>query len=580
MFPKSLRWRLSLTYAGIALLTALVLGGVLLSTLYDHYRQLEREYLAAQVIDLQLMATAILNTDQPNPIIQDALKKNAFYAQTQIQVIDADAVVRFDSGMPNELKIIDFVTLPEAAAGSSGWHAITGGDAALVVNGQNLFVGSLSGVTIVDASFDHDPFIRIAEYPVTSTIVELVPPATNDDLYADAEVITVESSPGPVPPGNFAATTTVQGDYYVDLGQPVVYTSALPVGGYLPNTNLAEIDTLSHRSSVHYRAPITDLNGVTLGYLELSNGPSFGDGITRRVGQGWGLSSVVAVILAAGGGLGISRRMSTPLVQLTDVTESMAAGNLTVRANPGASGEIGQLAASFNHMAEQVEKTIHALRRFVADAAHELHTPLTALRADLELVFTGETLTARQHDLIQRAQQHADRLETLTDGLLELSHLEAQSQAPTPKRVDLAALIRHCSEIYASWAEQADLTLTLDLPSEPVQLAVDAQRIERVLQNLVENAIKFTPSGGAVSIALRHADNGVELAVSDTGIGIHPTDLPLVFERFHRGQNAATHPGNGLGLAIVRQIVRSYGGSISAHNTPTGTCFLARLPRK
>jgi two-component system sensor histidine kinase MprB len=228
-------------------------------------------------------------------------------------------------------------------------------------------------------------------------------------------------------------------------------------------------------------------------------------------------------------------------------------------------------------MADRVEATVATLRRFVGDAAHELHTPLTALRTDLELVADTDDPAARL-DLLDRAQAQVTRLATLTSGLLDLSRIEAEAARPKRQPIDLAGLVQELSEVYASRAEQAGIAFSLDAPDGPVTVQGNEEQLRRALGNLLDNAIKFTPAGGQVGVALRRADTAIELQVEDSGIGVPEDDLPQLFGRFHRGRNASTYPGNGVGLAIVRAIVETHGGSVTAENLAQGARFSLRLP--
>jgi signal transduction histidine kinase len=217
------------------------------------------------------------------------------------------------------------------------------------------------------------------------------------------------------------------------------------------------------------------------------------------------------------------------------------------------------------------------LRRFVADAAHELQTPLTALNTDLELIAGGSSDKER-HSFVERAQTQVRRLETLTTSLLELSRLEAGG-VPTPFRpVDLTALIRDMSEHYASRAEQAGLSFELDLSPEAAMVRGNQGQLYLAVSNLLDNALKFTPARGAVKVKLQTKPDYIKLSVEDTGIGLLPEDLPQLFSRFHRGRNAAAYPGSGLGLAIVKTIVEGHGGQVSAENTGQGARFVVRVP--
>jgi signal transduction histidine kinase len=243
----------------------------------------------------------------------------------------------------------------------------------------------------------------------------------------------------------------------------------------------------------------------------------------------------------------------------------MAAGNLSARSGIERQDEFGLLANSFNQMAESIEAKVAALRRFVADAAHELHTPLTALRTNLELV-DGENIPS--------AMEQVTRMDALTRSLLDLSQLEAIDSEIQFADVDLAALLWDLSEPYASRAEQAELSFNLDIEPDPIIIKGDGNQLGTLIQNLLDNAIKFTPAGGQVNVNLNILDEAAQLRIADTGIGIPEEAMPHLFSRFHRGRNAAAYPGSGLGLAIVKTIADQHGASIRVESDSTSTVFV------
>jgi signal transduction histidine kinase len=176
------------------------------------------------------------------------------------------------------------------------------------------------------------------------------------------------------------------------------------------------------------------------------------------------------------------------------------------------------------------------------------------------------------------AQEQVARLEALTEGLLSLSSLEAEKQVATPVPIALDALVQEIAELYASQAEQAGLALDLHVAERPLLVVADAAQVRDALSNLLDNACKFTPQGGAVSVSLEREQGWAVLRVQDTGIGIPPEDLPQLFERFHRGRNATAYPGSGLGLAIVRAIAERSGGAVEVETVEEGARFVLRLP--
>ena len=290
----------------------------------------------------------------------------------------------------------------------------------------------------------------------------------------------------------------------------------------------------------------------------------------RGVVLAWIAAAAVAVLAAAVAGYGISSRIARPIVALEQATERMAEGDLTSRADASGDGEIGRLAGSYNRMADQVEQTVSALRRFVSDAAHQIGTPLTALRADLELARDAGVTDDERGRLVARALGHERRLEDLGAKLLQLSRLESGERESHPEVLDLTELAREAADTYASRAEQAGVLLELD-GNAPVRAIADPARLRTAVENLLDNAVKFTPDGGTVVVRSR-VDGGLAcLEVIDTGRGIPTEDRTRVFERFHRARNAADTPGSGLGLAIAQAAVEGSDGKVALESGPEGT---------
>ncbi|MCA9926067.1 MAG: HAMP domain-containing histidine kinase, partial [Anaerolineales bacterium] len=318
-----------------------------------------------------------------------------------------------------------------------------------------------------------------------------------------------------------------------------------------------------------------------------SQGPAYGRSILRSVAVGWVVAGIVAVLIAALVGWFAARRLIQPLLALTGTTTRMAEGDLTVRTDMQRTDELGQLGRAFNQMAERVETTVTTLRHFVADAAHELNTPLTALHTNLELA-QQHTTDPQQTTRLARAQTQTTRLQALTDSLLSLSKIEAAENGMAHTPVNLTQLVRQIGEIYASRAEQHNIRFDIVVGETAVHVNGSAPQLRQAVRNLLDNALKFTPPDGKVTLSLTADGQQATVQVTDTGIGIPEADMAGLFGRFHRGRNVGDIPGNGLGLAIVKAIVERHGGEIMATSTslstdvstPNNTRFTLTLPQK
>jgi signal transduction histidine kinase len=537
VFPKSLRWRLPISYAAIALLATLVLGLVLLTILRSYYQQRELDYLYGNARAIGLELGSLLNQDsQALEVLEGRLTSLSFLSQAQVRLLDLEGNILADSGSPENRQ--DMIDLSLGVSFETEINAQESGDG-------------------VEKRITKSAIILRRE-------AEEGTPAGDGYLTRKIVISTTERSNAGLPDLPFESMIAEDEDVllFSAIGTPYGFgLSTEPVSA-------------GRRSDQVVRYQITDLMGRPSGYLELSNGPAYGQDILASVAWGWAIASAIAVLLAAAAGWLISRRLSSPLLKLTEATIHMAEGDLSVRAAVNRQDEVGQLAYAFNRMARQVEETVAALRRFVADAAHELHTPLTALTTNLELA-AGEADPALY---IERAWQQAARLEALTTDLLALSRLESGVEEHDLTTVNLTGLVQEAGERYASQAEQAGLSFRLALPDSALSILGQQTQLQRALGNLLDNALKFTPSGGEVALSLYQEERMAVVSVQDTGIGI-PTDaLPQLFNRFHRGRNTAGYPGSGLGLAIVQAIVDRHAGRVTVESGEAGTQFLIELP--
>ena len=512
---KSIRSRLSLSFAGIALTVALALGLILLVALQKYYSNQELAYLQQNAKVVSGFMAEMFSSNASHDEVLSQVDTLAFLSQTRIRVYDQAAKLLYDSGEPQNVNVNLGVTRQ------------------LVISGNSATPGGLSGVISV-APNGNLPF----------------PPPNSQ-------------SPITAMPNGVIIYRSVQA-----TGSPFgFYLSGGPGGG-------------DGRSSLVETLPITNpQNASVLGNVELSEGPAYGRAVLNSVAAGWAIASAIAILLAAGLGWFISRRFSAPVLALTEATARMAAGDLSSRAQIKSRDEFGQLARSFNEMAGQIETTVTTLRTFVSDAAHEINTPLTALKTNLELAANEDNLSQKE-DFIQHAIEQNERLEHLANELLDLSRLEASQPVRNFESFDLHDLIMQVAEYFASRAEQAGRKFNLVLPDREIPMLGSRQQIQRALEDLLENALKFTQPDGSISLQVQTNETELVLTIADTGIGILPEDLPHLFRRFHRGHNSIEYPGNGLGLAIVKAIVSLHNGSVDVESAGEGkgSQFSIRLP--
>jgi signal transduction histidine kinase len=292
---------------------------------------------------------------------------------------------------------------------------------------------------------------------------------------------------------------------------------------------------------------------------------------------------VVPAILVGGW---IAGRALDPVDRMiTEVREITDGRSLHRRlAVPMERDEVGRLAETLNQMMTRLERSFAALRRFTADASHELKTPLTVVRAGVERAITRPGMAPEVLAPLEETLQEVNRMTELLDALLTLARADEGRADLHREPVDLREIIEEAGETGELLAEHAGVAIDIRLPSEPLVVPVDRSRMRQLALNLIENAVKYTPRGGQVSVELAGDNGRAVFTVADTGIGIAPGDLLHVFDRFWRADSARTRTseraGTGLGLAICKWIAEAHGGTIEVQSRPgRGTIFTVGFPR-
>lgn len=296
-----------------------------------------------------------------------------------------------------------------------------------------------------------------------------------------------------------------------------------------------------------------------------------------------GLSALAAAALALGLSLWLSRRLARPLHEMSEVAQELARGRFDRRVQvPPSDDEISRLAVSFNHMAAQLGNLERLRREFIANVSHELRSPLTSMRGFIQGILDGTVPAAEQEKYLRLAFDETRRLSRLVNDLLDLAALEAGDVRFSLDDVDPVELLRRAAAKMEPQAVEKKLGLTVDVPTpHPGPVRADPDRLEQVIINLLDNAIRFTPKGGSIILSVRQQERTMELAVRDNGPGIPPDDLDRIWERFYKVDRARTRSrgGTGLGLAIARELVERQGGSIRVESlVGEGTTFIVTLP--
>ncbi|MGO0122104.1 sensor histidine kinase [Desulfothermobacter acidiphilus] len=283
------------------------------------------------------------------------------------------------------------------------------------------------------------------------------------------------------------------------------------------------------------------------------------------------LALLSGAMLAGMLSLFVARHFSRRLVIIEKVAKAMAAGNYAARAMVTGEDEVARLATSLNQLAAELEKHLKKLQRmdtarrdFVAAVSHELRTPLSIIQGYTEAILDGMTNPEETKQYLQAVHEEAERLKRLTDELLDLRRLETGVMELQRELVDLAEI---AEQVASRFRRNQNHSFKVDIHPVP-PIWGDADRLRQVVINLLDNAFRFTPPGGEVSLSLQPVDKGALLMVKDNGPGIPPEELPFIWEKFYRGDKSRTRStgGSGLGLALVKQIVELHGGKVEAES--------------
>lgn len=335
------------------------------------------------------------------------------------------------------------------------------------------------------------------------------------------------------------------------------------------------------------------MNNMVYGYIYVILGGEDYDSIAERIVDSHilslGLRGLLLSLVGAGAiGLVALAFVTRKLRRMTRTVNALKEGDYSQRVAVRSNDELDQLGAAFNEMADTIKSNLEELtradelrRELIANVSHDLRTPLASIQGYIETVLMkNETLSAdERREYLRTILNGTERLNKLVQELFELSKLEAKQTRPKPEPFSLPELVNDLAQKFAPQAEQKGIAISTDSPKGLPLVKADIGLIERVLQNLLENAITYTPSGGKVHVVLEQRDGKVKTEVEDTGIGISNNDLPFVFNRFYQVRTNKKPSGSGLGLAIVKKILEAHGEAISVESRVNeGTKFVFELP--
>ncbi len=547
----SIRWRLILSYTALTLLTVVLVGALALALLGQYAeRRADQSFRAnAQAIALQarplLAAPRVRQAD-----LEQLAVTAAFLGNVRVRILDSEGRLLVDSDESTP------------AAGAT-----------LSLRPHSLFIPNPEGGLI----FAMPPMNRRGMMPSQVEGVILT------DENGATGVITIQRFPGVfgnrLEFENESGSEQPSGNSDERLAHRPAPVWELIFGGDevanpLPISNLAV--------SVPIGNPATPD-----GFVELSGGPDFVAGSLRSVRRSFAVAGVGVGLLAVIVGLLVSRGLTAPIRSLGDAARRMGEGDLSARAPVQSSDEIGQVATHFNRMADglqasfaELEAERDALRRFVADASHELRTPITALKSFNELL-TGPAANDRaaQAEFLAESAVQVERLQWITANLLDLSRLDGRLVALDRAAHDTGDLLDEAAAPFRALAAERGIDLQIHPPDQPITLVCDRARLLLALSNLLDNGLKYCAAGDRVEIGAAQDGGEVRLWVADTGPGIDEAEQPRIFERFYRGRtrtdDGAEIPGSGLGLSIVASVVQAHGWRIRVESAVgKGTRFV------
>jgi signal transduction histidine kinase len=526
---RSIRWRLVASYAVLILLAITLMGAIALTLLGTYVDGQERAFLADNAKSVVGQAGAFLQAPVRRVALQELAYTSAFLGNARVRIMDPDGEVIADSGDPAQPD--EFIWLVP------------------------------SGLAEIDA-----------ERRGASPFIITLPPRSEEERGKNLRDLLPLVRDLPLGTSRVFAHR-----FFTPWGRRFEFET----GDTPPDPGTA----VPTRTYISVTRPV-EASGVLLGTVELSSPLSLQREAIGAMRTSLLLSGLGALAVAVAFGLIFGKTLTDPLRSLALAAKRMADGDLSARAPENRRDEMGAVAGQFNAMAENLEKSFASLRserdtlkRFAADASHELRTPITALSTFTELLQgrAADDPKARA-EFLEESRVQLARLEWITANLLDLSRLDAGIASLDFAVHDAQEILEETVSQFRARAQSKGIRIAAVPPASPLHASLDRARILMALGNLAANAVKFTRANGLIEIGAESNGSSVRFFVRDTGEGIDAGDLGRIFERFFRGKNAGPD-GAGLGLAIVKSIAEAHGGFVTVRSeVGKGSLFTIDVP--
>ncbi|HTW66333.1 MAG TPA: ATP-binding protein [Bryobacteraceae bacterium] len=387
-------------------------------------------------------------------------------------------------------------------------------------------------------------------------------------------------------------TTVLQAEY--EPGNPAnlkeelsEYVEATPEGRWIDVRDPSGAPVISDNaapSSAHYRTRVTEVAVRGQRFRVTVAAPLESTELTlRRLREVLLWATPVVLLIGSLGGYWMSRRALAPVDAITRAARSIGIENLSERLEvPATADELARLAETWNNMLARLEAAVKRLSQFTADASHELRTPITLIRATAELTLRRERPAETYREALRQIIQESDRTTRLIEDLLLLARADAGLPAWPLDRVELAPLVLDVCEQGQILAQERQLEIAAEAPEQPLYVQANDPALRRLLLLLVDNAVKYTPAGGRITVSVALDSSGPTVTVRDTGVGIPDAALPHVFERFYRVDESRNREagGAGLGLSIAQWIAERHHARLEAESVVGhGSAFRVRFPQ-